>query len=74
MGVLCDGVDAGGGQVLCDNVLRAMQKTREELSSWSRTRRVTRQKRTREVESLLLDGACFTESGRKVGAPLGFRV
>ena len=55
-------------QVLCDNVLRVTGRSRESLSSWSRCRHMTRNKRPRELEALLEMSASagFTESGRKV--------
>ncbi len=64
--------------MLCDNVLRVTGRSRESLTSWARCRRVTRNKRSRELDALLESGAVagkggavagFTESGRKVALP-----
>ena len=51
--------------VLCENVLRVMSKTRNDLSSAPRRTRTERGKRPREVLDLGMFSG-FTESGRRV--------
>ena len=51
--------------VLCENVLRVMGKTRNDLSSAPRRTRTERSKRPREVAELVAFSG-FTESGRRV--------
>ena len=51
--------------VLCENVLRVMGKTRNDLSSAPRRTRTERNKRSREAADLAVFSG-FTESGRRV--------
>ena len=53
--------------VLCENVLRVMSKTRNDLSSAPRRTRTERGKRSREVAELVsATFTGYTESGRRV--------